>query len=163
MSYQIQKSTAQRDRLRNRLTGAAALLTLLILFTVNTADAQRSLKITRMRQITYDTVNRVWSPWIANWRTYLQGNQPILTITKKDNAGYTFHIDMQVGGQTYSFDVAYNGFDEKNHWTKYMDEHGDEIAIVGSDMTYLSQYGWPANAVDIYFWIYSNHMAEELE
>ncbi|MBS1529544.1 MAG: hypothetical protein JSU01_04485 [Bacteroidetes bacterium] len=116
-----------------------------------------------MRMITFDTISRVWSPWPATWRTYPEGNQPVITITAKDSNGYLFHIDMLVSGQTYSFDVDYNGFDDKNNWTKYMDEHGDEIAIVGSTMTYLSQNGWPGNQVQIYFWIYSNHMAEEME
>ncbi|HWD86652.1 MAG TPA: hypothetical protein VG367_00900 [Mucilaginibacter sp.] len=151
------------DSPKARLLRMIILAASFILFTSSIAWSQKSLKITRMRQITWDTVSRVWSPWPATWNTYPQGNQPILTITGKDSNDYAFHIDMQVGGQTYSFDVDYNGFDEKNNWTKYMDEHGDEIAIVGTAMTYLSQNGWPGNPVHIYFWIYTNHMAEELE
>jgi len=30
-------------------------------------------------------------------------------------------------------------------------------------MSKLSQYGWPDNVVQIYFWIYSNNMGLELE
>jgi hypothetical protein len=148
---------------RRTFMGGAFMLCCLVFMVTGTAMAQRSLKITRMRQIAFDTVNRAWSPWPATWKTFSQGNQPVLTITGKDAAGYMYHIDMVVSGKTYSFDVDYNGFDEKNNWTKYMDQQGDEIAIVGSNMSYLSQSGWPNNAVDIYFWIYSNNLAEEME
>lgn len=44
-----------------------------------------------------------------------------------------------------------------------MDQNGDEISIVGSTMSYLSQNGWPTNEVQIYFWIYSQNFALELE
>jgi hypothetical protein len=158
------KSPSQTDRNPGgSFTGRALILLCLFFMFIHAADAQRSLKITQMRQITFDTVSRAWSPWIANWKRYPQGSQPVITISGKDAAGYLFHIDMQVSGKTYSFDVAYNGFDDKNNWTKYMDEHSDEIAIVGSTMPNLSQYGWPKNTVQIYFWIYSSNLAMEME
>ncbi|HVW15162.1 MAG TPA: hypothetical protein VHB54_15130 [Mucilaginibacter sp.] len=116
-----------------------------------------------MRKITWDTYNHVWSPWPTDWQQYEQGSEPIITLSGLDNDGYRFHIDMQVSGQTYSFEVAYNGFDDKNNWSKYMDQNGDEISVVGSTMSYLSQNGWPTNEVQIYFWIYSQNFALELE
>jgi hypothetical protein len=163
MNYQSLKPAASKHPVWNWFIRTAVLLGLMALFMANIACAQKSLKITKMRQITWDPNARTWSPWPTDWRMYPQGSQPILTITAKDNAGYIFHIDMLVGGQTYSFDVDYNGFDTKSNWTKYMDQHGDEISIVGSTLTYLSQSGWPANEVQIYFWIYSNNMALEME
>ncbi len=88
----------------------------------------------------------------------------MITITRLDDNGYTFKVDMVVNSQSFSFEVSYNGFDDKNNWTKYMDQNSDEIAIVGSTMSNLSQYGWPANTrVQIYFWIYSGNYGLELE
>ena len=126
--------------------------------------AQKALKITRMRKVTFDTYNKVWSPWPTTWTTYQNGNNPVITITRLDDNGYTFKVDMVVNSQSFSFEVSYNGFDDKNNWTKYMDQNSDEIAIVGSTMSNLSQYGWPANTrVQIYFWIYSGNYGLELE
>jgi hypothetical protein len=144
-------------------TGKVLLLACLLFMLINVAYAQKSLKITKVRQITWYPDSHTWSPWPTDWRIYPVDSQPIITISKKDDTGYMFHIDMVVGAQTFSFDIDYNGFDDKNNWTKYMDEAGDEITIVGSNLSYLSQNGWPGNAVQIYFWIYSNNMAMELE
>jgi len=134
-----------------------------IFFIAIGAFAQRALKITKMRKVTWDTYSKVWSPWPTVWNTYDKGNEPIITITRLDDNGYRFKVDMVVSSQNYSFEVSYNGFDEKNNWTKYMDQNGDEIAIIGSTMSKLSQYGWPDSTVQIYFWIYSSNFGLELE
>ena len=141
------------------------LLCFILIFCISSAVfAQKALKITRMRKVTFDTYNKVWSPWPNTWTTYQNGNNPVITITRLDNNGYTFKVDMVVNSQNFSFEVSYNGFDDKNNWTKYMDQNSDEIAIVGSTMSNLSQYGWPANTrVQIYFWIYSGNYGLELE
>lgn len=139
------------------------LMIMLMLATCGQAMAQRALKISRMRKVTWDSYNRAWSPWPATWSSYEKGNEPIITITRLDDNGYQFKVDMLVSSQNFSFNVSYNGFDEKNNWTKYMDPNGDEVAIVGSTMSKLSQYGWPDSVVQIYFWIYSSSMGLELE
>jgi hypothetical protein len=129
----------------------------------NTAFAQQALKITRMREVKWDSYSRAWSPWPVDWRSYQAGNEPIISLSRLDNDGYRFRVDMRIGAQSFSFDVAYSGFDQKNNWSKYADANGDEVDIVGSTMSKLSQYGWPDSVVQIYFWIYSSNVGFELE
>ncbi len=169
------KSIVQIERFKSpevtncRLPGASVLLKglmvlVIFLFIGGQVAAQRALKITRMRKVTFDTYNKVWSPWPTTWSTYQNGNNPVITITTLDTNGYTFKVDMQIGTKQFTFEVSYNGFDDKNNWTKYMDQNSDEIAIVGSTMSKLSQYGWPTDGrVQIYFWIYSGNYGLELE
>lgn len=147
----------------NQLAKNIALLALVFLI-FNGAYAQRSLKITRMRQVTWSPDSKTWTPWPTTWNTYASDQTPIITLYNENGTGYLFKVHMQIGTQQFDFEVAYNGFDDKNNWTKYMDQNGDEINIVGATMSQLSQNGWPAGTtVDIYFWLYSNSMAFELE
>ncbi len=160
------KNTADAKQLRPQVGILfKGLLCLFFVFCVGSSVfAQKALKITRMRKVTFDTYNKVWSPWPTTWTTYQNGNNPVITITRLDDNGYTFKVDMVVNSQNYSFQVSYNGFDDKNNWTKYMDPNSDEIAIVGSTMSKLSEYGWPTDTrVQIYFWIYSGNYGLELE
>lgn len=135
----------------------------IIFLAFNTAFAQQALKITKMREVKWDSYSREWSPWPVDWRSYTAGNEPIITLYRLDNDGYRFRVNMTIGVQRFSFDVSYNGFDQKNNWSKYADANGDEVDIVGSTMSKLSQYGWPDSVVQIYFWIYSSNVGFELE
>jgi hypothetical protein len=147
----------------DQLIKKIALLALAFLI-FNVAYAQRALKITRMREITWSQDSKTWTPWPTTWTDYAVDKTPIITIYNEDTTGYLFKVHMQIGTQQFDFEVAYNGFDDKNNWTKYMDQNGDEISIVGSTMSQLLQNGWPAGTtVNIYFWLYSSYMAFELE
>src|SRR5581483_7281547 len=95
-------STSTQGNKIARILFKRMFLVFVALFVFRTAFAQKSLKIQRMRQVTWDTYNKVWSPWPTTWSTYQQGNEPILTITRMDDNGYQFKIDMLVGSQTFS-------------------------------------------------------------
>ncbi|RMG29647.1 MAG: hypothetical protein D6730_03540 [Bacteroidetes bacterium] len=138
------------------------LLSTLVLFSTHTL-AQKRLKLQKVKiQYWNDNLER-WSGWPGSW-TYLDdGKQPVMSITKLDDRGYRFKVQFWMSGEYFSFNTTYNGYDEDNEWHKYEDSNGDEIAIVGSTMSYLSKNGWPDNKVQVYFWLYSEDFALVME
>lgn len=139
------------------------ILSCLAVLMFGTAFSQQRLLITKMREETWNSNDKSWSGWPSTFTYYDKGSEPILTITRLDNDGYKFRVDMDIKGEKYSFDVTYSGYDSKNDWYKYDDVDGNQICIVGSTMSKLSQYGWPDSLVDIYFWIYTDNIAFDLE
>lgn len=136
------------------------LLSLLFLM-ANATYAQKALKLVEMRQVSYNASTKKWSPWPTEWQSYEEKNKPVLTLTKLDDTGVKFNVKMKIADEKFSFNVSYDGFDEKNNWSKYIDENGDRINIVGSTMSKLSISGWPTTPVQIYFWIYSEKLGME--
>jgi hypothetical protein len=127
------------------------------------AYSQKALKIIRMRQVGWDTENKAWSPWRDEWKTFDEGCEPVMTLYTLDNEGCKFRVDVTVKGMEFIFDVTYTGYDDYNKWYKYQDENGDEIAVVGSTISKLSLNGWPDTPVQLYFWVYTDQIALEME
>lgn len=151
------------DLLNNSNSIRKLFLLLVAVLVVNVAYSQRALKITRMKHVTWDRYTRQWSPWPSGWRSYESGSEPILTLYRLDDNGYTFQVSMKTIEGNFSFDVAFAGYDDTNNWSKYKDVNGDEIDISGSTMSKLSLYGWPDSVVQIYLWIYSSNEGFVLE
>jgi hypothetical protein len=133
----------------------------LMFLMANASYAQKALKLVEMRQVSYNASTKKWSPWPTEWQSYEEKNKPILTLTKLDDTGAKFNVKMKIADEKFAFNVTYDGFDEKNNWSKYIDENGDRINIVGSTMSKLSISGWPSTPVQIYFWIYSEKLGME--
>ncbi len=129
----------------------------------NVAHSQMSLKITKMKQVTWSSYSNAWSPWPVDWRSYQRGAEPVITLYSLDDDGYKFRVITDINGQSFLFDVTFAGYDANNNWSKYKDVNGDEVDISGSTMTKLAMYGWPDSVVQIYFWIYSKGMGLVLE
>jgi len=129
----------------------------------NAAYSQQALKIVRMRQVSWDTANKTWSPWPDEWKIFDSRDEPIMTLYALDTAGCKYRVDVSVKGKEFIFDVTYTGYDEYNKWHIYQDANGDEIAVVGSTIGDLSLYGWPGTPVQLYFWVYSDKIGLELE
>lgn len=149
--------------LKNSYIIKSVFLLFITFLIVNAAYSQKALKITRMKHVTWDRYTREWSPWPSGWRSYESGSEPILTLYRLDDNGYTFQVSMKTSEGNFSFDVAFAGYDDNNNWSKYKDVNGDEIDISGSTMSKLSLYGWPDSVVQIYLWIYSSNEGFVLE
>jgi len=155
--------TKERAGFKKGAVGAVKMIFLLglTILMANSTYAQKALKLVEMRQVSYNADTKKWSPWPQEWQSYDEKNKPILTLTKLDDTGVKFNVKMKIAEEKFSFNVTYDGFDEKNNWSKYIDENGDRINIVGSTMSKLSISGWPNTPVRIYFWIYSEKLGME--
>jgi hypothetical protein len=149
--------------LRNSSVIKKIFLVCITVLIVGVAYPQKALKITRMKGVGWDSYNNKWNEWPAEWRPYQVGSEPILTLYRLDDDGYSFRVNMTIKEQLFSFDITYAGFDQNNNWAKYKDVNGDEVDVAGSTMSNLSLNGWPDTTVQIYFWIYSQNIAYALE
>ncbi len=139
------------------------LFAIMLLFATQ-VNAQTSLKLTLGKRIVYDNYYGQWQSWPDQFNAFPSGQEPVLQINKLDDQGSDFSLRLYVNYQQYSFEVTFLRYDSENNWYIYEDANKDQICIVGSTMSQLAQYGWPGdNTVQIYFWVYSQDFALELE
>lgn len=139
------------------------IIILITLFS-NLSFGQQSLKLTKVRHNYWNKFLDEWSGWSCDWRYYELGNEPIIKLSKLDDIGLQFKIEMWVDDKYSSLYVKYHSYDTKNEWSKYKSEDGNEVAIKGTTLSYLSTSGWPKDTtVQIYFWMYSSDFAIVLE
>jgi hypothetical protein len=137
-----------------------AILTLI--FLGHQSEAQRQLKITREKMETRNPYSGAWLGWPNDYSYFQAGSEPVLELTNLDNNG-SFLVSSLINGQIDHLTVRYSGYDATNNWYRYVDSDGNSVCVLGATMSYLAQYGWPSNAVQIYFWDYSQNMAVVFE
>jgi hypothetical protein len=157
---QLSGATASNP-FRNSSAVKKMFLVCLTFLIFSSAYSQKLLKITHMKQTSYNTADNKWNEWPTEWSTYQAGGEPVMSLFMLDDSGYKFEVYVKTAAKEFTFDVTYAGFDANNNWSKYKDVNGDEVDITGSNMSNLSQYGWPDTTVYIYFWIYSQSTAYE--
>ncbi|SFE39358.1 hypothetical protein [Thermoflexibacter ruber] len=123
------------------------------------------LKMSRAKVQYWNSSLEKWSGWPTEWSLFQEGNEPVFRITALGNSNPRFWVESWINGRYREFTVRYTDYDAQNDWFKYTveDGSGDQICVVGSTLSYLSQNGWPSNKVQIYMWIYSASFAIVLE
>jgi hypothetical protein len=144
---------------------ALLIFSLLVASYVEASLLPPRLKMSRAKVQYWNTNSERWSGWPTEWQRFQEGKEPVLSIESLGGANPRFLIKSWINGSYREFTVRYKDYDANNDWFKYKVEDGsnDEICIVGSTLSYLSQNGWPSNKVQIYMWIYSSNFAIVLE